>query len=164
VAYGVLRSAAVGLRIGLVVTPPRFGALELFGGFWGPQTISGPSATGLELAPWYVGLGLCPVRVESPGHAALRLCLGGTLEVAQSSPRGFSSPHPATQVGTDVFLSGSVLIPIAGPVGLQIGGQVGPTLRREQYVYSDANGTTPLLFAEPGLHASAEAALAMRLP
>jgi hypothetical protein len=169
VAYGVLPSAAVGLRVGVALMPPSFGALDVFGGFWGAQSIvagggMGQGEASLQIAPAFVGAALCPLEIDGASRVGFRLCAGGAVEVAQGTTHGFQVPHADTQVAGEVFASAAVCIPIVGPVGVRVGGQIGPVIGRQRYVFTDAGGATLLLFLAPALHASGDAGLVLRLP
>jgi hypothetical protein len=169
VAYGVLPSAAVGLRVGVAIMPPSFGALDVFGGFWGAQSIvasagMGQNAASLRIATAFVGAALCPLEIDAASRVGFRLCAGGAVEVAQDTTHGFQVPHVDTQVAGEVFASAAVSVPVVGPVGVRVGGQIGAAIGRERYVFTDAGGATQLLFLAPALQASGNAGLLLRLP
>jgi hypothetical protein len=164
VAYGVLPSAAVGLRVGVAILPPSFGALDIFGGFWGSQTVGATAGAAVRIAPAFFGAAVCPLAINAPARLGVRLCIGGAVEVAQDTTRGFQAPQNDAQTAGQVFVSGAVGIPIAEPVGIRLGAQIGPVIGRNRYVFTDAQGAPQALFFPPALQASGDVGLILRLP
>ena len=164
VAYGVLPLAAVGFRVGVMVVPPWFGAVEVFGGMWAAQTVAADAGLSATLSPVYAGAALCPLRLEGATHVAFTACAGAQVVAVQSTGHGFAPSRDETNVATHLFVSGDVEIPIAGAVRGRVGGQAGAALTRDRFVFSDAAGGTQSLFQPPVLQAGAEAGLMVSLP
>jgi hypothetical protein len=162
--FGVLPSPAVGLHLDVTVSPPRFWALEAFGGFWGDQTVSVASGAQIQLSLPYAGLALCPVRLGHRGTTRFSVCAGSQIAFLSSHAQGFSTGHSSLDPGVDVVVPLRLFVPVVSGVGVSIGGELGLALLRDRFTYDDAMGAHQALPSRSLLNASSDLGVSVALP
>lgn len=162
--FGVLPSTAVGLRLGITVSPPRAWSIEAFGGVWSNQILFAEAGAQVRFSLPYVGLALCPLRVGRSAHARVTVCAGGEVGFLESASQGFVGARTELDPTLSVVTPARLVFPIVGGVAARIGGELGLALIRNQFVYEGPTPSTHVVSSPPLATAAVEAGLSVLFP
>jgi hypothetical protein len=161
--FGALPSTAAGVRLGAIVSPQHFWSVEAFGGVWANQAANVENGAAVRLSVPYLGLALCPLRIEKSGRGTFTVCAGPELGVRESTSVGFATSHNSTDPTLGVVVPAHIGIPIVGGVGIRLGGEVGFALVRDEFRYEDSSGSH-VVAPSPIVTASCDLGVSLSLP
>jgi hypothetical protein len=147
VGFGVLPAPAGGAQVDISATPPGLWAVEAFGRAYGSQRrFVATGGASVHFAATSGGLAICPLHMGSARRLALDLCAAGELAAVESDSDGFGSGQSSTAIFFRLLAGTHVSVPLAGPLALRVGGELGIALVRHDFFYSDAGGSPHDLF------------------
>jgi len=160
---GPLPGLAFGPELLFAVRPPRFVELRLRPSLFPEREVTAHTPDqGGRLALVSVALDVCPLE-QGAGRLRLTGCVGQSVGWVRGE--GFGYRHNAS-TGTLVYSLGvgaSVLIALAGPLGLNVGLSGALPLERDTYVSQAQNGATTEVFRPAPVTGMLAAGLALEL-
>jgi hypothetical protein len=164
VGFGVLPAPAVGVQFDIGATAPRFWEVEAFGRAYESQRRFVTANASVHFAAMSGGLATCPVHRERAWWLDFDLCAGAELAVLESESDGLGTRHSNTVTIFRLLANTHVSVPIAGPLALRAGGELGVALLQRDFIYYDVPGNSHNLFSTGPLTAAADLGVLFSLP
>jgi hypothetical protein len=165
VGFGVLPSVAVGVRGGVIVTPPQMWALEAFGVAWGNQTAPAEQGAQVRFSVTEAGLAVCPIHLGREPRPTLSVCGGAEAVFFESESLGFEASKSSLSPSVRAVIPGGLSFPLLKGVAVRVGGELGLALSRNQFVYyQDGSQTAHVVSGSPLVMAECDTGLSVSLP
>jgi hypothetical protein len=164
VAYGLLPAVAPGIRITLLLEPPWFWGIEIYGAAWAPDSVLSEGAGSTRFTLTSGGVAVCPLRVENRLHQALRVCGGADVGRLHAQGLGFLPSRGGAITTLDAVAAGDLSVPLAGPVALRVGAQIHLASHLDQFVYVDSTGAQRQVFERPLFAVAGDLGVAIGVP
>jgi hypothetical protein len=164
VAFGVLPDPAAGAQIDVSVGAPEHWGVLAFARTFESQSRSINSSVAVHLATTSGGAAVCPLRLGRARSLLVDLCGGVEVAALESVSQGFSAVQSNAIVVVRIVGDAHVSAPLAGPIALRAGGEVGVAPVRSDLVYDDAAGEQHDIFNPWLVAAAADIELVVSVP
>ena len=143
VAFGLLPGTAIGFGLASDVRIGSLWPVQVWGHTW-PVSDALANGSGGSLGAWTFGLGLGPAFSQGPWEVFG--VAGASAGEVYSNGIGLTTALSHTRAYAEVELRIGARVRLVGPLFLRIDAGFGAPLARDRYEYTQADGTTLLVF------------------